>query len=105
MTHNIKLKGEILLHQSGQRLDQALAEIFPIYSRARLKAWVTQGYVRVNQQTVTKARTKVYAEQTIQIDAWVEDSISHQPEPMSLNIIFEDEHLLVINKPPARGFN
>jgi 23S rRNA pseudouridine1911/1915/1917 synthase len=99
MTQNIKLKGEILLHQSGQRLDQALAEIFPTYSRARLKTWVTQGYVQVNQHIVTKARTKVLAEQTIEIDAWIEEVVTHQPEPMSLNIVYEDEHLLVINKP------
>ena len=83
----------------GKRLDQALAEMFPDYSRSRLKEWILAGNVRVNGQIQNKPREKVLGMETIQIDATLEVQLSYQAQEIDLNIVFEDEHILVINKP------
>lgn len=96
-------------HLSGQRLDVALAEVYPSYSRSRIKQWIEQGQVRVDGRQV-KPRSKVYAEQTLHIDVMFEDANPRcEPQAIALDIVFEDEHLLVVNKPdglvvhPAAG--
>jgi len=94
---------------SGQRLDVALAEMFPDYSRSRLKQWIQQGQILLDGQQV-KPKVKVYGEQELQLNIEaVEVSDDCLPEDIPLNIIYEDESLIVVNKPaglvvhPAAG--
>lgn len=82
---------------AGKRLDQALAQLLPDYSRERIKEWIKQGYVQVDG-TVLRPKDKVEAEQTIEIQAILEESTS-EAQAIELDILFEDEHILVINKP------
>ncbi len=96
-------------HLSGRRLDVALAEVYPQYSRSRIKQWIEQGQVRVDGQTV-KPKTKIYAEQRLQLQVDIDDANERcEAEDIPLDIVFEDEHLLVLNKPaglvvhPAAG--
>jgi 23S rRNA pseudouridine1911/1915/1917 synthase len=94
---------------SGQRLDSALAEMFPDYSRSRLKQWIQQGQILLEGKQV-KPKAKVFGDQELQLDIEpVEISEDCLPEDIPLDVIFEDESLIVINKPanfvvhPAAG--
>ena len=84
----------------GQRLDRALAELVPEFSRSYLQQLMEQGAVSMAGRTLTKASAKVKAGES----GWIElrptpQSQAFKPEAMALNVVFEDEHLLVINKP------
>ncbi|MDH5516711.1 MAG: 23S rRNA pseudouridine(1911/1915/1917) synthase RluD [Gammaproteobacteria bacterium] len=94
---------------SGQRLDAALAALFPDYSRSRLSQWVKQGLVEVDG-SVPRPRDKVYAEQTVLLRVQALDCESEVlPEKIALDVVYEDDDILVINKPvemvvhPAAG--
>ncbi|MEE3235686.1 MAG: 23S rRNA pseudouridine(1911/1915/1917) synthase RluD [Pseudomonadota bacterium] len=83
---------------SGQRLDQALARMFPEYSRSRLKTWILDGQVRVDNREM-RPRDPVMGGDQVMLNPVPEACITSEPESMSLNIALEDEDLLVINKP------
>jgi 23S rRNA pseudouridine1911/1915/1917 synthase len=82
----------------GYRLDQALAKLFPQYSRSRLKEWIQQGCIQINNQQ-WKPRDLIQGNEHIQIQAELEDETYLEPEAIELNIIYEDPDILVINKP------
>ncbi|WP_286235273.1 23S rRNA pseudouridine(1911/1915/1917) synthase RluD [Thalassotalea sediminis] len=83
----------------GKRFDQALAEMFPEYSRSRLKEWILAGQVTVNGDVLTKAREKMYGGEAVVINAEIEAEVRFEPQNIPLNIVYEDEDILVINKP------
>lgn len=83
---------------AGQRLDRALASMFPEYSRSRLKAWVLDGKVRVDDR-VLKPRDAVAAGATVELVAEAEPAVTSLPEPIALDVRYEDDALLVIDKP------
>lgn len=87
---------EILL---GKRLDQALAEMFPDYSRSRIKEWILAGNVQINGVVCDKPREKVIGNEMVVISAELEIQENHVAQDIDLNIVYEDEHILVINKP------
>ncbi|MGH8805148.1 MAG: RluA family pseudouridine synthase [Polaromonas sp.] len=84
----------------GRRLDLALAGIVPEFSRSYLQQLIEAGAVRLGGLTVTKTSTRVKAgdELTIELRP-TPQSQAFKPEAMALDIVFEDPHLLVINKP------
>jgi 23S rRNA pseudouridine1911/1915/1917 synthase len=90
------------------RLDQALAQLFDEYSRSRLSQWLKAGQVRVNGQQL-RGRDKVWGGEQVEIHAELEEQTDWQAEAIPLEIVYEDEQLLVINKPaglvvhPAAG--
>jgi len=98
MNQEIQLSAVVAVEQCDQRLDQTIAELFGDYSRSRLKEWILAGYVRVDGEVVTKARVKVLGDELIEIDAVLELEERHKGEDIDLNIVFEDEHIIVINK-------
>jgi 23S rRNA pseudouridine1911/1915/1917 synthase len=83
----------------GKRLDQAIAQMFPDYSRSRLKDWILAGNVTVNGEVLTRAREKMYGGEIITINAEVEAELRFEPQDIALNIVYEDDDILVINKP------
>ncbi len=83
---------------AGLRLDQAVAKLLPDYSRALLQKWIKNGDLQVNGQTV-KPRATVFGDETITLTAELEPQTDWAAEPMPLNIVYEDEALLVLNKP------
>lgn len=83
----------------GMRFDQAIAQMFPDYSRSRLKDWILAGKVSVNGEVLTRAREKMYGGEEIVIAAEVESEERFEPQNIPLNIVYEDEDILVINKP------
>ena len=83
----------------GKRLDQTLAQMFPDYSRSRLKDWILAGSVTVNGEVQTRAREKMYGGEIISINAEVEAEVRFEAQDIPLNIVYEDDDILVINKP------
>lgn len=84
---------------SGLRIDKFLAEELTDISRSRLKALIEGGCVRCDDAVVKSPSTKVKTAQNIHIE--IPEALPANPEPenIPLDIIFEDEHLIVINKP------
>ncbi len=99
MSQQLNLSAEVTDEQLGFRLDQALASLFPDYSRSRIKEWILADRVKVDGQLVSRPREKVYTGQQLNIDALLEDEVVFEAQDIKLNIVFEDEHILVINKP------
>lgn len=84
----------------GLRLDQALALCSPEHSRSRLQTWIRHGQVLVDGQQVLEPRKKVFSGQKISLTFSEDEAVlSCLPEAIPLDILFEDAHLLVINKP------
>lgn len=83
----------------GKRLDQTLAVMFPDYSRSRLKEWILAGQVSVNGEILTRAREKMFGGENIGINAEVEGEIRFEAQNIPLNIVYEDNDIIVINKP------
>jgi 23S rRNA pseudouridine1911/1915/1917 synthase len=85
---------------AGRRLDQVLAELLPQHSRNRLQTWVRDACVEVDGVPVTEPKRKVFGGEKLRI-ALPNDAVvqTEQAEDIPLNIVFEDETLLVINKP------
>ncbi|CAA9891152.1 23S rRNA pseudouridine synthase [Candidatus Methylobacter favarea] len=93
-----RLTAEVPFEMAGMRLDQALAELFSDYSRSKLQTWVKSGRVQVNGLTL-KPKDKLDGGETIMLDAEAETVVMFEAEKISLDIIFEDESLLIVNKP------
>lgn len=93
---------------SDHRLDQAAADLMPEHSRSRLQTWIKSGSLTVNGKQC-KPRDKVMLGDQLHLDAEPEAQVSWQAESITLDVVYEDEHLLVINKPaglvvhPAAG--
>ena len=97
--NRLELMVEIQPHQLGMRLDQALAEILSQYSRSRIKTWILDGHVQVNGTVMDKPKERVLGGEKIRIDTVIEEEVNHQAENIPLNIVYEDDAILVINKP------
>ena len=86
---------------AGERLDKALAHLIPQVSRSRLQQWVAMGAVRVNGNAVKARHTLVFGD-IVHIEPQpAPDAAAYTPEPMPLDIVFEDDAILVLNKPPG----
>ncbi len=99
MAEIIKLDGTIPEESDGLRLDQALAQLFPDFSRGQLSKWIKAGDVLLNDD-VPKPRDKVREGDNVIINAelQVQDE-QWQAEKIELDIVYEDEHVLILNKP------
>jgi len=80
------------------RLDQALARLLPEHSRARLQGWIRDGFVLIDKK-IMRPRDKIHGGERVEIQAEIEAQISASPENIPLEIVFEDEYLIIINKP------
>ncbi|MFB9998923.1 23S rRNA pseudouridine(1911/1915/1917) synthase RluD [Providencia rustigianii] len=99
MAQQVQLSATIAESQLGQRLDQALTELFPDYSRSRIKEWILDDRVQVNGKVINKAKEKVLGGEQISIDALIEEDTRWEPQDIPLDVVYEDEDILVINKP------
>ena len=91
-----------------QRLDQVAVALFPDFSRSKLQSWIKAGALTVDG-AVMRSKDKVSVDQQLQLRASLEPEVSWSGEAIGLDICFEDEHVLVVNKPaglvvhPAAG--
>ncbi len=83
---------------AGLRLDQALARMFPEYSRSRLKEWLLAGAITVDDGP-KRPRDAVSGGEMVQLEPLAEATVRAEPEPIALDIVHEDKDLLVVNKP------
>lgn len=83
---------------AGLRLDQALAELFSEFSRARLQQWIREGQVRLDGRR-PRPKDKVLGGERVELEAVAEPQEVHAPEAIPLDVVYEDEQLLVIDKP------
>ncbi len=96
------------VHQAGLRLDQSLAELMPEFSRSRVQRWIEAGQVLVDG-TRRRPRDRVWGGEAVRLDAVLEPDTTDAPQPIPLQIVFEDDQLLVVHKPaglvvhPAAG--
>ena len=93
---------------AGQRLDAAIARACPEFSRERLKAWIADASLQIDGRA-RRGKDKAKGGENIVLEATLEVIVESTPEPIALDIVFEDDDLLVINKPaglvvhPAAG--
>jgi 23S rRNA pseudouridine1911/1915/1917 synthase len=80
------------------RLDQALADSFPEHSRAQLQVFIKSGLVLVNDSVVTKQRHPVKTGDIICFTAVSEPTHDWLPQEIPINIIYEDDSILIVNK-------
>ena len=86
--------------QHGQRLDRALAETVSEFSRSYLQQLLGQGAVQLNGKTVLKAALRVQAGDQVCVEMQPTlQSQAFRPEAMDIEVVHEDAHLLVVNKP------
>lgn len=83
----------------GKRLDAALSQQFSDYSRSRIQEWIQSGFVKVNGEVITSNKYKMAGFEDIEINAEIEVAGEWKPEAIALDIVYEDDALLVINKP------
>ncbi len=103
------LKLSIPYDLAGLRLDVALQRMLPEHSRARLQAWIKNGFVMVDNLP-SHAKTKVLGGEQVEVEVQLRpEQVSFTAENIALHVVFEDEHIMVINKPagmvvhPAAG--
>lgn len=93
---------------AGRRLDQVLAELLPAFSRSRLQGWIEQGRISVDGRP-PRSKDRVRGSEQVRVRPLLEPTAECAPEPIPLSVIYEDEHLLVLDKPaglvvhPAAG--
>jgi len=83
---------------AGMRLDQAASRCWPDFSRNRLQGWIKQGELTVDGKPA-RPRDTVLGGETLELTAELEQQSEDRPQAIPLDIVYEDEHLLVVNKP------
>lgn len=107
-TQAIQLRAEVPFDLGGQRLDQVAAQLFSEHSRSRLAAWIKGGQLTVDGASL-RPRDTVHAGAILELDAEQQAQGEWVAQDIPLDIVFEDEHMLVLNKPaglvvhPAAG--
>lgn len=97
--NTIQLEASTEAAHFGLRLDQVLADLFPGYSRSKLKTWIQEGNVSVNGEVITVPRHKMQMDELVTVQAEMDVQVTSEAQDIALNIVYEDEHILVINKP------
>jgi len=92
------LTAKIPEEMAGMRLDQCLAEVFPDYSRSKLQTWIKAGRVTVDQKSL-KPKDKVDGGEQVVLNAEAEEVMEYEAEDIPLEIVFEDDSFLIVNKP------
>jgi 23S rRNA pseudouridine1911/1915/1917 synthase len=93
------LEFKVPTEHGGLRLDQILVKLLPEYSRSRLQDWIGQGLVTVNGQTATP-KQKLWGNERLTVSPQMHPSeMVAEPEDIPLDIVYEDDAILVINKP------
>jgi 23S rRNA pseudouridine1911/1915/1917 synthase len=87
---------------ADKRLDQVLAELLPDYSRSRLQQWLKDGFIRIDGE-ILKARVRVMGGENIEAHIPQEIAVTWQGQDMPLAILYEDDDLIVINKPAGQS--
>ncbi|MFD1217973.1 23S rRNA pseudouridine(1911/1915/1917) synthase RluD [Microbulbifer celer] len=108
MSNQIHIDIKVPAECAGHRFDQIAADLIPDYSRARLQNWIKGGQLTVDGRSA-KPKDKLFGGEQLQLRAEMEPQGDWEAQPMDLDVVYEDDSLLVINKPaglvvhPAAG--
>lgn len=108
MKEVFELSAQVPSAMYGQRFDQAASDLFPDFSRSRLQTWIRDGKLTLDGR-IGKPKDKLIGGELLELNAELEAQGAWEPEAIALDIIHEDEHLMIINKPaglvvhPAAG--
>jgi len=80
------------------RIDKAISSVLKEFSRMNIKQWINSGNILVNQEKV-EPKTKLIIGQIVSVEPIFEDRKETVSEAMDLSIVFEDDHMIIINKP------
>jgi 23S rRNA pseudouridine1911/1915/1917 synthase len=89
---------QIPANLAGKRLDQALSVMFPDFSRARLQRWIKEGHVKVDGVAM-RSRDQVLGGERVELSVVLEEETHWQPQALPLEMPYEDESIIIINKP------
>lgn len=104
----INIEERVPEYLDGQRSDIIASELFPDFSRSRLQSWIKDGSLLVDGSQV-RPKDKLIANQCLSLKAEHQQQERWEPQDIPLNIVYEDEHILVVDKPvglvvhPAAG--
>ncbi len=101
MTEHISKSAAVPSANSGQRLDQVAAELFRGFSRSQLQQWIRNGNLTVNGKPVAKPNYRLAGSEQLSLSAELTAHGDDLPENIPLQILYNDEYLLVVNKPPG----
>lgn len=99
---------QVPVSMSGLRFDQVASELFPDFSRSRLQSWIRDGQLKLDGR-LAKPKDRLIGGEQLELKAEMEAQGTWEPEAIELNIVHEDDHIMVINKPaglvvhPAAG--
>ena len=99
MKKTISLQATITELQHNMRLDAAISQLLSEYSRNQLQHWIKEGNVCVNKKCEKKPRKTVVTGDIIQIEAELAETTAYTGQDIPLSIVYEDEYIIVINKP------
>jgi 23S rRNA pseudouridine1911/1915/1917 synthase len=86
---------------AGLRLDQALARLLPAHSRSRIRAWIDAGNVTLSGSIVEAKRRLAGGERLLVVPAADPRTTALEPQAIAMSIVYEDDALIVIDKPPG----
>ena len=98
MAAKISISKKLSSNHSGLRIDVLIAKEYPQYSRTHIKRWIEKGWLTLDGNTV-RPSTKVKGNEIVKIKAEKEELTKDSPEKIPLDIIFEDEDLIILDKP------
>lgn len=84
--------------QAGLRIDKVASQVFTDFSRVQLQGWITDGSLRYND-TVQRPKVRVKADDVLHLSTTLEQHSEDQPENIDIDVVYEDDDVLVINKP------
>ncbi|PAY02110.1 23S rRNA pseudouridine(1911/1915/1917) synthase RluD [Pseudoalteromonas sp. HM-SA03] len=99
MSEQISLQAEVPVELGGKRLDQILAQLFPDFSRSRIKTWILEDKVTVDGEIFNTPREKLLGGESVAIETVIEAQREYEAQDIELDIVYEDDDILVINKP------
>jgi 23S rRNA pseudouridine1911/1915/1917 synthase len=97
MPERIVQQAEVPEEHAGNRFDQVAAELFPDFSRSRLQTWIRSGALLLNGAQA-RPRDKVEPGASLSLDAELEQEVSWSGEDIPLDLIFEDDDIIVLDK-------
>ena len=100
MKKNISLSYKTIEEDAGERLDSVVAKEFTQFSRAHIQKWIKDGKLLLDGEIV-KPKQPLKINQFISVEALEEPTLEDGPEDIPLEIIFEDDDIIIINKQPG----
>jgi 23S rRNA pseudouridine1911/1915/1917 synthase len=93
------IKLQLASDACGQRLDKVVAALVPQFSRSRIQLWFEGGHVKVDGKPA-RGKDTAYGDETVVIAPQpAPEDTAFAPEAIALDIVYEDDHIIVINKP------